>query len=196
MRHHNRLVNSGCWRVIRKPLEIGAYLATTGTGGRVPGTAKPGTRLRSECHAPGGRGGWSGWRYHFQRRRHSSQLQFMICTTTVSADLHDFLPSQKKMSKTVNYLRKDFKPSYISMRDKNGRLVSLKKRAETIAAYLEEQHWCNDCGRGPLPQQQNIGDTLVCDSTPFTLAELKDVLKHCTVNKQPGPDCIVAELYK
>lgn len=105
-------------------------------------------------------------------------------------------PHRKKLWKTVNHLRKDFKPSYISMRDKNGRSVPLKERAETIATYLEEHHWCNGCGRGPLPQQQNIGITLECDSTPFTLAELKEVLKHCKVNKQPGPDCIAAELYK
>ena len=82
------------------------------------------------------------------------------------------------------------------MQDGNGRLVPLKERAETIAAYLEEHHWCNACGRGPLPRQDNIGDPLACDSSLFSLAELQEVLKNCKVNKQPGPDHVVVELYK
>ena len=105
-------------------------------------------------------------------------------------------PHKRKMWKTVNHLRKDFKPSYISMRDENGRLVPLKERAETIATYLEEHHWHNECGQGPLPNPTPIGDAIDCHSDPFDLEELHAVLKRCKVNKQPGPDCIVAELYK
>ena len=48
----------------------------------------------------------------------------------------------------------------------------------------------------PSPHQHNIGDTLNCDSSIFVLAELQEVLSRCKVNKHPGPDCIVAELYK
>ena len=55
---------------------------------------------------------------------------------------------------------------------------------------------CNDCGPDPSPHQHNIGDTLNCDSSVFVLAELQEVLSRCKVNKQPGRDCIVAELYK
>ena len=33
-----------------------------------------------------------------------------------------------------------FSPKFIHMRDKNGRLVPLKNRAEAIADYLEQKH--------------------------------------------------------
>ena len=50
----------------------------------------------------------------------------------------------------VSYLRKDFKPNYIAMRDTEGRSVPLKNRDATIATYLESEHWMNDVGLEPL----------------------------------------------
>ena len=40
--------------------------------------------------------------------------------------------------KVVNRLQKDDKPAYTRARNSHGRLVPLKERAETIAAYLQE----------------------------------------------------------
>ena len=105
-------------------------------------------------------------------------------------------PFRKKTWKVVHQLRSDFKPSYVAMRDSYGRRVPLPKRAETIAEYLFSKHWSNEAGNGPLPFQDNIGDPLNCDPTPFTADELDMVLKNSKSNKQPGPDRMPMELFK
>ena len=105
-------------------------------------------------------------------------------------------PNKKHLWKTIGNLKKDYKPSYIKMKDSQGRLVPLKNRAETFAVYLQDKHWSNATGRDPLPIQSAIGDTPVCDSSLFNISELNDLLKRIKIGKQPGPDQIVVELYK
>lgn len=105
-------------------------------------------------------------------------------------------PHKKRLWKTVDNLKKNYKPSYIKLKDPQGRLVPLQKRAETFATYLQDEHWFNTTGRDPLPIQSQIGDTAVCDSAQFTTTELKDVLRKIKIGKQPGPDQIFVELYK
>ena len=82
------------------------------------------------------------------------------------------------------------------MRNADGRLVPLQDRADTIAAYLEQQHWSNRNGQGPLPYTDLIGELPSCDNSPFSLQELHLTLKRCKVNKQPGPDQVIVELYR
>ena len=67
---------------------------------------------------------------------------------------------------------------------------------EQKAEYLFSKHWSNEAGNGPLPFQDNIGDHLNCDPTPFTADELDMVLKNSKSNKQPGPDRMPMELFK
>ena len=86
-------------------------------------------------------------------------------------------PHRKKAWKAINYLKKDCKPSYIKVRNAQGRLVPLKGRAETIATYLQDQHWSNHCGQGALPNDQNIGDIPHCDSSLFSLSDYMKCLK-------------------
>lgn len=105
-------------------------------------------------------------------------------------------PHRKQLWKAVSHLKRDCKPSYISMRDSCGRLVPLQDRAETIASYLEQKQWSNTSGQAPLPSLRKIGDDPDCDSAPFSIHELNDVLKGCKLGKQPGPDCIIMELCK
>ena len=102
-------------------------------------------------------------------------------------------PKKKHLWKTIGNLKKDYKPSYIKMKDSQGRLVPLKNRAETFAVYLQDKHWSNATGRDPLPIQSAIGDTPVCDSSLFNISELNDLLKRIKIGKQPGPDQIVVE---
>ena len=107
-------------------------------------------------------------------------------------------PHRKQLWKAVNHLKRDYKPSYISMRDSCGRLVPLQDSlgAETIASYLEQKQWSNTLGQAPLPSCRKIGDDPDSNSAPFSMQELNDVLKGCKLGKQPGPDCIRMELYK
>ena len=88
------------------------------------------------------------------------------------------------------------KLSYMSMRTADGRLVPLKDRADTIATYLEQQHWSNSNGQGLLPYNDLIGEIPTCDNSLFSLQELHLILKRCKVNKQPGPDQVIVELYR
>ena len=39
-------------------------------------------------------------------------------------------------------------PKFIQMRNRNGMLVPLRKRAEAVADYLEQQHWRNNPAEG------------------------------------------------
>ena len=105
-------------------------------------------------------------------------------------------PHRKRLWKTVGSFKKDYKPSYIKLKDSRGRLVPLQKRAETFATYLQDEHWFNTTGRDLLPVQSQIGETAVCDSSLFTLNELNDLFKKMKTGKQPGPDQIIVESYK
>ena len=51
--------------------------------------------------------------------------------------------NKKHLWKAVKNLKGKFTPKYIQMRNKEGRLVPLNKRAEAIADYLEKEHWYN-----------------------------------------------------
>jgi hypothetical protein len=50
---------------------------------------------------------------------------------------------KKGLWKAVKNLKGKFTPRFIQMQNREGRLVSLKERAETIADYLEKDHWSN-----------------------------------------------------
>ena len=52
-------------------------------------------------------------------------------------------PHKKHAWKVVKNPKGKFSPKFIQMRNKNGMLVPLKKRAEAIADYLEQKHWSN-----------------------------------------------------
>ena len=75
-------------------------------------------------------------------------------------------------------------------------LVPLKDRAAPITTYLEQQHWSNRNGQGPLLYNDLFWEIPVCDNGPFSLQEFHFILKRCKVNKQPGPDQLIVELYR
>ena len=89
------------------------------------------------------------------------------------------------------------------MRNRQGRLVPLNKRAETIAEYLEQDHWHNpvEQGKPRTPSMMKV----IPDRGPehreaqrkqFDIKELKAALKKAKRNKEPGPDGIRMELLK
>ena len=84
------------------------------------------------------------------------------------------------------------------MRNKEGRLVPLEKRAEAIADYLEQEHWQNPVEEG---SSRNINQaklqTLVHKDTQkasFTWEEFFACIKLAKKNKEPGPDNTRMEL--
>ena len=61
-------------------------------------------------------------------------------------------PHNKHLLKTVKNLKGKFTPKFIQMRNKNEMLVPLRKRAEAIPDYLEQQHWQNNPAVGESRQ--------------------------------------------
>ena len=57
-------------------------------------------------------------------------------------------PHEKHIWKAVKHLKGKFMPKFIQMRNRNGMLVPLRKRAEAIADYLEQQHEQNNQAEG------------------------------------------------
>ena len=103
-------------------------------------------------------------------------------------------PSKKGLWKAVKGLKKKFVPNYIKMKNMDGRHIPLAERAETIATYLEEQHWSN-----PLEHVANtnqIVDSNEASAESFTMHEICTAIKGAKPNKQPGPDGITMELIK
>ena len=103
-------------------------------------------------------------------------------------------PSKKGLWKACKGLKKKFVPNYIKIKNMDGRHVPLAKRAETIATYLEEQHWSN-----PLEHDVNtnqIVDSNEASAESFTMHEICTAIKGAKPNKQPGPDGITTELIK
>ena len=103
--------------------------------------------------------------------------------------------NKKHMWKAVKDLKKKFCPQFVKMKNKNGIHVPLIKRAETIAEYLETEHWKNE-SQHDGPSRERILQTNSAILTQFSLQELKCALKTTKANKQPGPDGIVMELFK
>jgi hypothetical protein len=112
-----------------------------------------------------------------------------------SKDIH-----KKGLWKAVKNLNGKFTPRYIQMRDRKGMLVSLTKRAEAIADYLEKEHWYNPQKEG---ESRLINSEKICEQEnmeeqrqPFTEEELEDAIKLTKKGKEPGPDTIRMELIK
>ena len=80
------------------------------------------------------------------------------------------------------------------MKDMDGKFVPLAKRAETIAAYLEKQHWTNDAENEIDPSK--LVDSNGASAESFTMHELCTAIKGAKSNKQPGPDGMHMELLK
>ena len=84
--------------------------------------------------------------------------------------------AKKKLWKAVDDLRKQYKPKYIRLKNQAGGYVTLKERAETIANYLENDHWSNSDGNLPLSYQDVLFNDVVCDIDVFNMEEL-NILK-------------------
>ena len=92
------------------------------------------------------------------------------------------------------------------MRNKNGMRVPLKKRAETIADYLEQQHWQNNTTDGSKRKinkgfsrkmtEQQEAESKERQRRPFSIEELDEAIKLTKKGKAPGPDGIRMELIK
>ena len=57
-------------------------------------------------------------------------------------------PHEKHHWKAVSNLQEKITPKFIQMRNRSGMLVPLRKRAEAISDYLEEQHWQKNPAEG------------------------------------------------
>ena len=111
--------------------------------------------------------------------------------------------NKKDLCKAVKYLRSKYTPKYIRLRNRQGELVPLNKRAETIAEYLEQDHWFNPVkpGESRTPGSAKItpnraAEQLEAQRKQFDLQELNRALKKAKKNEQPGPDGIRIELLK
>ena len=58
-------------------------------------------------------------------------------------------PNKKGLWKAFGSLKRKFTPQYVKMKNKHGKHVPLILRAETVASYLEEEHWKNDANGQP-----------------------------------------------
>jgi len=104
-------------------------------------------------------------------------------------------PNKTGLWRAVRQLKIKFIPQYVQMKNGAGERVPLTSRAETIAEYLETNHWMNDFNIG-MPDESNIWNNNGADDGPFRLDELHGALKRAKNNKQPGPDDIRMELLK
>ena len=111
--------------------------------------------------------------------------------------------NKKDLWKAVKNLRAKYTPKYIQMRNRAGMLVPLNKRAETIAEYLEKDHWSNpvEAGRTRNPSAMKVIPARSQEQKdeqrkPFELKELRAALKKAKRNKEPGPDGVRMELLK
>ena len=85
----------------------------------------------------------------------------------------------------VKDLKKKICPQFVKMKTKIGIHVQLIKRAETIAEYLETEHWKNE-SQHDGPSRARILQTNSAILTNFSLQELKCALKTTKANKQPA----------
>ncbi len=77
----------------------------------------------------------------------------------------------------------------------DGRTANLKDTANTFAEYLSQRHW-GPCD-GPPPTLHGAQlPTAPIETGPFTVEELRAVLKKAQNNRSPGPDGIPVELLK
>ena len=91
--------------------------------------------------------------------------------------------NEKSLWKAVKGLKKKFQPKYVQMKSQDGKHVPLTKRAETIAQYLEQEHWKNDADMGiGNPDFSKIFDDHFADERPFSMDELKVALKASKLN--------------
>jgi hypothetical protein len=81
----------------------------------------------------------------------------------------------------VKNLKGKFTPKHIQLRNKEGRLVRLEKRADAIADYLEQEHWQNPVEEGGTRTiNQRKLQTLLnkeIQKAPFTWEELHSCIK-------------------
>ena len=82
------------------------------------------------------------------------------------------------------------------MKNKHGHTVPLKQRAQTIADYLQDDHWTNNMDNIPPPDNDNILPNLQIDESILKIEELNNAFKSLKINKQPGTDRLITELMK
>ena len=115
-------------------------------------------------------------------------------------------PHKKHIWRAVKNLKGKFSTKFIQMRNKNGMLVPLRKRAEAIADYLEQKHWEND-PEGGKKRENKKGvprnwtakqeeESKERQTSPFEAEELKEAIKSSEKGKDPGPDQTRMELIK
>ena len=106
------------------------------------------------------------------------------------------LADQREKWQGIKGMKKDSMPSFIQMKDLNGKFVAPKDRAETLAQYLEKKHWHNNNTLQIRSHEkiQNLETSF--DVNAFQMNEFEQALKRMKNNKQPGPDGIVMELFK
>lgn len=115
-------------------------------------------------------------------------------------------PNKKHFWKAVKNLKSKSTPKFTQMRSRTGMLPPLVKRAETIADYLEKEHWENRPAdgkarkisrgflRGISAEEERASHGR--QFKPFSLEELNDATKLTKRGKEPGPDNVRMELVK
>lgn len=103
--------------------------------------------------------------------------------------------NKKELWKSVKGLKSKYQPKFIKMKDKNGRMVPINKRAEAIAEYLEEKHW-NNQEPEQEPEQANLLQGIQSREEEYTLEEYNCALNSTKNGKQPGPDGVTMELLR
>lgn len=87
--------------------------------------------------------------------------------------------NKKHLWKAVKNIEGRFTSKFVQVRNKEGRLVQLNK--ETIADYLEEEHWHNPTSdeRERVTRNSKLRRSHNKDeqALPFTIQELKDMIK-------------------
>ena len=84
-------------------------------------------------------------------------------------------PNKRGLWRAVRSLKRKFTPQYVKMKNKHGKHVPLILRAETVASYLEEEHWKNDADG--QPRRTKLVDNNFADESTFTISELNDALQ-------------------
>ena len=124
--------------------------------------------------------------------------------------------NEKNKWEALRKMKKDYAPNPYTIKDKDGRHVTQKNKAQAKAEYLAEKQWGHQAGeleeedseqkRAEQTNTRNICKdryrrksrdmNITYDKNMFTLTELKLIIKALRKGKATGPDGIQIEIIK